>query len=281
MGVQAERGKGVAHPIQAAAAMTSSGGDDPDVMATAAQNFIGGKLDAQPFAAHHDPASVSFLLPVFICLHARCERGKPLQSPGYIYLFECCASPAQRNQMPRNVEVKARIHDWERTLQVCKQLSGSNGEQILQRDVFFNTTKDRLKLRDFQDGTGQLIYYERPDQLGPKLSNYSISNTADPNGLEAVLTQALGVRGKVVKERFLFLVGQTRIHLDRVKDLGDFLELEVVLIESQTAQDGDLIAQELMNSLKISQDDLLTGAYMDLLQDKKNDHLSETVMASS
>ncbi|XP_044139342.1 uncharacterized protein LOC122929736 isoform X2 [Bufo gargarizans] len=174
-------------------------------------------------------------------------------------------------QMPRNVEVKARIHDWERVLQVCQQLSGSNGEKILQRDVFFNTTKGRLKLRDFQDGNGQLIYYERPDQLGPKLSNYSISNTADPPGLETVLAQALGVRGKVVKERFLFMVGQTRIHLDRVKDLGDFLELEVILTESQTAQDGDLIAKELMNSLKISQDDLLTGAYMDLLQDiKKN-----------
>ncbi|CAJ0920719.1 unnamed protein product [Ranitomeya imitator] len=169
--------------------------------------------------------------------------------------------------MPRNVEVKARIHDWEGSLQVCQQLSGSNGEKILQRDVFFNTTKGRLKLRDFQDGNGQLIYYERPDQLGPKLSNYSISNTADPHGLEAVLAEALGVRGKVIKERFLFLVGQTRIHLDRVKDLGDFVELEVVLMDSQTAQDGDLIAQGLMNSLKISQDDLLTGAYMDLLQD--------------
>ncbi|XP_077120409.1 uncharacterized protein LOC143775768 [Ranitomeya variabilis] len=170
-------------------------------------------------------------------------------------------------KMPRNVEVKARIHDWEGSLQVCQQLSGSNGEKILQRDVFFNTTKGRLKLRDFQDGNGQLIYYERPDQLGPKLSNYSISNTADPHGLEAVLAEALGVRGKVIKERFLFLVGQTRIHLDRVKDLGDFVELEVVLVDSQTAQDGDLIAQGLMNSLKISQDDLLTGAYMDLLQD--------------
>lgn len=52
--------------------------------------------------------------------------------------------------MPRNVEVKARIHDWERSFQVCKQLSGSSGEKILQRDVFFNTTKGRLKLRDLQ-----------------------------------------------------------------------------------------------------------------------------------
>lgn len=106
--------------------------------------------------------------------------------------------------------------------------------------------------------------------LGPKLSSYSISNTADPAGLEDVLTQALGVRGKVVKERFLFLVGQTRIHLDRVQDLGEFIELEVVLTDSQTSQDGDVIAQELMNALGICQENLLTGAYMDLLQKCKN-----------
>ncbi|KAG8576514.1 hypothetical protein GDO81_009889 [Engystomops pustulosus] len=86
--------------------------------------------------------------------------------------------------MPRNVEIKAKINDWESSLKICQQLSGSSGEKILQRDVFFNTTKGRLKLRDFQDGNGQLIYYVRPDQLGPKLSNYSISNTADPHGLE-------------------------------------------------------------------------------------------------
>ncbi|KAM9313255.1 uncharacterized protein PAF06_011240 [Gastrophryne carolinensis] len=172
--------------------------------------------------------------------------------------------------MPRNVEVKARIHNWESTLQVCQQLSKSSGEKISQRDIFFNTSQGRLKLRDFQDGRGQLIYYERPDMLGPKLSNYSISNTADPAGLEDVLTQALGVRGKVVKERFLFLVGQTRIHLDKVQDLGEFLELEVVLTESQSLQDGDIIAEQLMSSLGISKADLLTGAYMDLLQGNKN-----------
>ncbi|KAM4748938.1 uncharacterized protein WCC33_006347 [Rhinophrynus dorsalis] len=174
--------------------------------------------------------------------------------------------------MPRNVEVKARVHDWEHILQVCQQLSNCPGEFIKQRDVFFNSSHGRLKLRDFQDGQGQLIYYERPDLLGPKLSDYSISNTPDPVGLEGVLTQALGVRGSVVKQRFLFLVGQTRIHLDRVQNLGDFIELEVVLTESQTAQDGDLIAQHLMNSLGIQNDDLITGAYVDLLQRESGGH---------
>uniref|UniRef100_A0A8C5MV10 CYTH domain-containing protein n=1 Tax=Leptobrachium leishanense TaxID=445787 RepID=A0A8C5MV10_9ANUR len=131
-------------------------------------------------------------------------------------------------KMPRNVEVKAKVHNWDHTRKECEALSKSAGETLAQRDVFFNTEHGRLKLRDFQDGRGQLIYYERPDLQGPKLSNYSISSTSDPHGLEEVLTQALGVRGSVVKQRLLFLVGQTRIHLDRVQDLGDFLELEAL-----------------------------------------------------
>ncbi|KAG8440141.1 hypothetical protein GDO86_006077 [Hymenochirus boettgeri] len=172
--------------------------------------------------------------------------------------------------MPRNVEVKAKINDWERTLEECCKQSKSAGELIKQRDVFFNCSQGRLKLRDFQNGQGQLIYYERPDHLGPKLSNYATSNTSDPVSLEGVLTQALGIRGLVVKERLFFLVGQTRIHLDRVQGLGNFLELEVVLTESQTLQDGEIIAQGLMTKLGIQPDDLLAGAYVDLLQEQKN-----------
>ena len=42
-----------------------------------------------------------------------------------------------------------------------------------------------------------------------------------------MLGQALGVLGVVRKQRLLYLVGQTRVHLDSVEGLGDFLELEV------------------------------------------------------
>ena len=52
---------------------------------------------------------------------------------------------------------------------------------------------------------------------------------SDPESLKSTLSLALGVRGVVRKTRYLYLVGQTRIHLDDVEGLGHFMELEVVM----------------------------------------------------
>ena len=42
-----------------------------------------------------------------------------------------------------------------------------------------------------------------------------------------MLSLALDVRGVVKKTRYLYMVGQTRVHVDQVDNLGDFMELEV------------------------------------------------------
>ena len=77
---------------------------------------------------------------------------------------------------------------------------------------------------------------------------------------------ALGVRGVVRKKRYLYLAGQTRIHLDDVEGLGQFMELEVVLRDGQSDADGQSIAEDLMAKLGVRTEDLLEGAYMDLLE---------------
>lgn len=78
-----------------------------------------------------------------------------------------------------------------------------------------------------------LIAYERPDVTGPKFSYYILSNIPDPASMEDLLDLSNGTIGKVVKDREVFIVTKgdltARVHLDDVKDLGEFLEFEVTI----------------------------------------------------
>ena len=170
--------------------------------------------------------------------------------------------------MARNIEIKARLADIDATLALARPLADGEPQLIAQDDTFFNAAKGRLKLRAFADGRGELIYYERPDQAGPKTSFYVLSPTASPDTLREALTLAHGQIGRVRKLRTLLLAGRTRIHLDRVEGLGDFMELEVVLADDDAMQDGVAEAHALMEQLGISADQLIDVAYLDLLQAK-------------
>jgi predicted adenylyl cyclase CyaB len=170
--------------------------------------------------------------------------------------------------LARNVEIKARIPDpdWDAVRGRAEALAAGPAQVLRQVDTFFNTTRGRLKLRVFPEGAGELIAYDRPDRPGPKTSEYSVYSTESPRSLLETLTSALGVRGVVRKHRDLFLVGQTRVHLDRVDGLGSFLELEVVLADGQTESEGTRIATELMAALGVDSNQWITGAYIDLLE---------------
>jgi adenylate cyclase class IV len=168
--------------------------------------------------------------------------------------------------MPTNVEIKARIPSVDALLPRARAQAGDGAapQRLHQDDTFFHVPRGRLKLRVFADGTGELIHYHRPDAEGPKVSDYAITPVADPDTLRSVLARACGVRGRVIKDRTLVLAGQTRIHLDRVEGLGDFIELEVVLRDGQTDAEGTAIAERLMDVLSIAPAERLAGAYLDL-----------------
>jgi predicted adenylyl cyclase CyaB len=135
------------------------------------------------------------------------------------------------------------------------------------KNIFFHTAQGRLKLRVLADHA-QLIFYTRPDQEGPKRSDYHITRSDDPHNLKRVLDLAYGIRGVVKKTRYLYLVGQTRVHLDDVQGLGQFMELEIILQDGQSEAEGQKIAEDLMSALGVERTDLIESAYMDLLEKK-------------
>ncbi|MEZ2350789.1 class IV adenylate cyclase [Caballeronia sp. RCC_10] len=168
--------------------------------------------------------------------------------------------------MARNIEIKARAHRFDELRERASALATDAPLVFRQQDFFYDVPTGRLKLRQFDDGTpSELIFYQRDDRDGPKVSYYSRSPVTNAEAMHALLAQALTTRGIVSKERHVYLVGRTRIHLDRVDGLGDFVELEVVLGQDDEEAGGHQEAHDMFARLGVAQADLVPLAYVDLL----------------
>ena len=171
--------------------------------------------------------------------------------------------------MARNIEIKAHVPDFAALTARAAAIADEGPVEIRQDDTFFACERGRLKLRAFSPTEGELIFYRRVDQEGPKESFYLRTPTASPDSLREALTLAYGEVGRVRKRRTLFMVGRTRIHLDEVEGLGTFMELEVVLREGESAADGVREAEALMARLEVKTSQLIDRAYVDLLAERK------------
>jgi adenylate cyclase class IV len=152
----------------------------------------------------------------------------------------------------------------EEMLTIVADLADQGPTEILQDDTFFPCPNGRIKLRELSPSDGQLIFYRRDNKPGPKESFYIISPATSTDSLRKLLSLAYGQSGRIRKRRTLFMIGRTRVHLDRVEGLGDFLELEVVLAEGERTEDGVKVANNLLEILRISSHQLVEGAYIDL-----------------
>ncbi len=169
--------------------------------------------------------------------------------------------------MPRNVEIKARVDDIAALRRRAEALSDTAVKVIEQRDTFYVVPRGRLKLRVLGPNACELICYERPDGTTARASDYALVRSDDPETFERILATALVVRGVVAKTRFLYLVGRTRVHVDEVEGLGAYMELEVVLEDGQTVDEGTRVAEQLMIDLGLPDAKRVAGAYIDLLEE--------------
>jgi predicted adenylyl cyclase CyaB len=168
--------------------------------------------------------------------------------------------------MARNIEIKARAPQFDQLLERAAALTPEAPLIFRQQDFFYDVPRGRLKLRQFDDGTpAELIFYQRDDRDGPKVSYYTRSPVTNPEAMHSLLATALTTRGIVSKERHVYLVGRTRIHLDRVDGLGDFIELEVVLGQDDDEGGGEAEAHAMFRKLGVPESDLVAQAYVDLL----------------
>jgi len=170
--------------------------------------------------------------------------------------------------MRRNIELKVRLSRLEEARQIAQQLATDYLGVQQQTDTYFHCAIGRLKLRE-KDGAGaELIWYARPDEAGPKASDYQLVPTSAPTELKQALTSAWGQWLVVRKRREIFLYQNVRIHLDEVEQLGSFLEFEAVLEPKMDVQSGYDQLAELEQRFGIAAADRLEGSYSDLLAEQ-------------
>jgi len=164
-----------------------------------------------------------------------------------------------------NVEIKAINNDLERIRRILQARKAKYIGLDHQVDTYFRSSSGRLKLRE-GNIENNLIWYQRPDQAGPKTSHCVLYKTEKETSLKAILHDAMGVLVVVDKEREIFFIENIKIHLDRVKGLGTFLEIEAQGEEGDKSE--ELLHRQcvqLMDELGIKSEDLVKKSYSDLL----------------
>jgi len=170
--------------------------------------------------------------------------------------------------MALNVEVKARVLELSSLETALRTKTGSAPAILHQEDTFFTVCKGRLKLRCDPSGRGEVIYYLREDGPGPVVSRYFRTPLENASKAKDELMQMFGLKSVVRKRRKLFLIGRTRVHLDEVEGLGEFMELEVVLGDDEPLDAGVREAEGLMARLQVQPSQLIDRAYIDLLAER-------------
>ena len=134
----------------------------------------------------------------------------------------------------KNIELKILLKDSKEVESSIKQIGAKFQGDLRQIDTYFNYPKGRLKIREINNKEFVLISYSRPNKKGSKLSDYKIIKLTKENAsqLKKLLLNNFGLKTIVKKLRSLWIYRHTRIHLDKVTNLGKFLELETAITSS-------------------------------------------------
>lgn len=163
-----------------------------------------------------------------------------------------------------NIEIKARCTDSSHIEAFLLEHQADYRGEDHQVDTYFHTQNGRLKLRE-GNIEYSLIYYERPDQKGPKASEV-ILITQPPRELKQLLGKTNGVKVVVDKFRKIFFIENVKFHIDRVEGLGHFVEIEAIDTNGSIGKEK-LLEQcnYYLQVFRIPEADLLTASYSDML----------------
>lgn len=167
-----------------------------------------------------------------------------------------------------NIEIKAKVENLSQLENLAKEIKAKYLGLDHQVDTYFKTKEGRLKLRESSLKNGAyLIPYQRNNTQGPKVSDYTFLTAENPKDAKRLLAEVLGVEVEVDKLRAIYLIDNVRVHLDQVKNLGTFFELEAVYAETDemTVQRETKKVDELLTYFHIPKVSLIAESYRELL----------------
>lgn len=168
-----------------------------------------------------------------------------------------------------NIEIKAKSEDNTKIRQILESRQADFKGKDHQIDTYFKVNYGRLKLRE---GIieNNLIHYHRKNQKGPKQADIILYKPQPNSSLKNILTTALGVWLVVDKQREIYFIDNVKFHLDEVKNIGTFMEIEAI------DEDGSIGVETLreqcdfyMNLFGIKKDALIASSYSDLIDKKR------------
>lgn len=163
------------------------------------------------------------------------------------------------------IEIKARSGEASLIRTILQEKNATFKGKDHQIDTYFNCQHGRLKLREGKIESA-LIHYFRPNQEGPKRSDVLLYKSPIPNDLKTVLTAALGIKVVVDKEREIYFIDNVKFHIDTVKNLGSFVEIEAIAPEKDTPE-AFLLEQckHYLALFGIDDNDLMSNSYSDMM----------------
>jgi adenylate cyclase class 2 len=163
------------------------------------------------------------------------------------------------------IEIKAHCPNPQTIRDILRSRNAAFRGTDRQTDTYFRVNRGRLKLREGQI-ENCLVYYEREDQAGPKQSEVILLPSTPGSALKEILIRSLGVLVVVEKQREIYFIDNVKFHIDTVKDLGSFVEIEAIDADSSLGRDKLLAqCQEFLELFKIAPVDLVADSYSDLL----------------
>ena len=165
----------------------------------------------------------------------------------------------------RNVEIKARCSDLRRIRSLLRAEKVDFRGIDRQTDTYFVVPRGRLKLRE---GTieNNLVYYERDNEAGPKLSEVMLFPVEPHSTLKAILLKIFQVLVVVEKQREIYFIDHNKFHLDMVQGLGTFVEIEAIDIDGTIGTEALWTqCQRFVSLFKLPVHDFIAVSYSDLL----------------